>query len=163
MKILKSLCALALASPIAAPLLLCGQTAGGPFDGTWTTNMSCDASTHMPAYTWTFVSTIANSSYHGQHGEEGGPGYMVMEGAINADGSTKLHAKGTVQSGRAGLITQMKGNKYDYYVEAKFTATTGTGKRDEGAGILGRPCSFTFTKQADSGTPAAPAATPPAQ
>ncbi len=145
------------------PALVCGQTAGGPFDGTWTTNMSCDASTHMPAYTWTFVSTITNSSYHGQHGEEGGPGYMVIEGTINADGSAKLHAKGTVQSGKAGLITQMKGNKYDYYVEAKFSATTGSGKRDEGAGILGRPCSFEFTKQIDSGAPAAAPAPPPAQ
>jgi len=148
---------------ICAPALLWAQTAGGPFDGTWTTNMSCDASEHMPAYTWTFVSMITNNSFHGQHGEQGGPGYMVMDGAINPDGSAKLHAKGTVQSGKAGLITQMKGNKYDYYVEAKFAGTTGTGKRDEGAGILGRPCSFQFTKQTDTNAaPAAPAA-PPAQ
>lgn len=147
-----------------APALLWAQAAGGHFDGTWTTNMSCDASSHMPAYTWTFVSTISNSNFHGQHGEEGGPGYMVMEGTIGAGGSAKLHAKGTVQAGKAGLITQMKGNKYDYYVDAKFTDTTGTGKREEGAGLLGRPCSFEFTKQVDTGAPpiAAPA-TPPGQ
>jgi hypothetical protein len=41
-------------------MLLLAQAGGGHFDGTWTTNMSCEASTHMPAYTWTFVSTIAN-------------------------------------------------------------------------------------------------------
>jgi len=129
------------------------------FDGTWTTSMACDASEHMPAYKWTFVSTIANGSYHGQHGQEGGPGYMVMDGPINADGSAKLHAKGTVQAGKAGIVTQLKGNKYDYNVEAKFTDTAGTGKRDEGAGILGRPCSFEFTKQTEPSaapTPAAP-------
>jgi hypothetical protein len=79
-----------------------------------------------------------------------------MDGPINADGSAKLHAKGTVQAGKAGLVTQLKGNKYDYYVEAKFTATTGTGTRDEGAGILGRPCSFEFTKQTDSSAAPAP-------
>ena len=45
----------------------------------------------------------------------------------------------------------MKGNKYDYYVDAKFTDASGTGKREEGAGILGRPCSFEFTKQTDTG------------
>jgi hypothetical protein len=123
--------------------------------------MSCDASEHMPAYTWTFVATVANGSYHGQHGQEHGPGYMVMDGPINPDGSAKLHAKGTVQAGKAGLITEMKGNKYDYYVEAKFADTTGTGKRDEGAGLLGRPCSFQFTKQGDSAPPAA--APPPGQ
>jgi hypothetical protein len=55
----------------------------------------------------------------------------------------------------------MKGNKYDYYVDANFTSTSGTGKREEGAGLLGRPCSFEFTKQTDTGAP--PATPPPAQ
>ena len=57
----------------------------------------------------------------------------------------------------------MKGNKYDYYIEAKFTDMTGTGKRDEGAGILGRPCILDFTKQTSTTAPApASSATPPA-
>lgn len=129
----------------------------GHFDGAWTTSMACDASEHMPAYKWTFVATISNNTFHGQHGEEGGPGYLVIDGPIKDDGTAKLHARGTVQRGKAGLITQMKGNKYDYNIEARFTDTTGTGKRDEGAGILGRPCSFEFTKQTQP-----PAATPPA-
>ncbi len=140
-----------------APIL---AAQAGHFDGTWTTTMACDASTRMPAYQWKFPSTIANGSFHGQHGEEGGPGYLIIDGTINPDGSAKLHAKGTVQSGKAGLVTQLKGNKYDYYIEARFTDMTGTGKRDEGAGILGRPCSFDFAKQTD--TPAAPATPPPA-
>jgi hypothetical protein len=114
----------------------------------------------MPAYTWTFVSTITKGSYHGQHGEEGGPGYLVVDGPIGADGSAKLHAKGKVTAGKAGLVTELKGNKYDYYIDATFTDTSGTGKREEGAGILGRPCTFQFTKQTDT---SAPAPTPPAQ
>lgn len=145
---------------LCAPLGLWAQAAGGRFDGNWTTSMACDASEHMPAYRWTFPSVIKDGNYHGQHGEEHGPGYLVVDGPINADGSAKLHAKGTVQAGKAGLVTQLKGNKYDYNIEAKFSDTSGTGKRDEGAGILGRPCSFEFTKQTDSGAP--PAQTPPA-
>jgi hypothetical protein len=141
---------------LCAPVLAGAQAAAGQFDGSWMTTMACDASEHMPAYKWQFVSAIAGGTFHGQHGEEHGPGYMVMDGPINADGSAKLHAKGTVQAGKAGLVTQLKGNKYDYYVEAKFTATTGTGTRDEGAGILGRPCSFEFTKQTDSSAAPAP-------
>ena len=86
---------------------------------------------------------------------------MVVDGPINPDGSAKLHAKGTVQSGKAGLVTQLKGNKYDYYIEAKLAGTTGTGTRDIGAGILGRPCTFNFTKQSDRA--AAPPAAPTAQ
>ena len=142
------------------PMLLWAQAAGGRFDGNWTTTMACDASTHMPAYQWKFLSTITNGNFHGQHGEEGGPGYLVVDGPLNADGSAKLHAKGTVQAGKAGLVTQLKGNKYDYNIEAKFTDTAGTGKRDEGAGILGRPCSFEFTKQVDTGAPPAGTAPP---
>jgi hypothetical protein len=147
---------------ICVPVLLAAQTAQtGHYDGTWTTRMACEASNYMPAYKWTFVSTIANGNFHGQHGEEGGPGYLVVDGPIKIDGSAKLHAKGTVESGKAGLVTQMKGNKYDYNIEAKFTDKTGTGKRDVGMGILGRPCTFEFTKQTE--TPAAPPASPPAQ
>jgi hypothetical protein len=143
------------------PILAGAQAPGAHFDGNWTTSMACDASEHMPAYKWTFPAAIKDGNFHGQHGEEGGPGYMVIDGPVNADGSAKLHAKGTVQAGKAGIVTQLKGNKYDYYVEAKFTDTTGTGKRDEGAGILGRPCSFQFTKQTDTATP--PATPPSAQ
>jgi hypothetical protein len=142
-----------------APVLLGAQATASHFDGAWTTTMACDASAHMPAYKWTFLSTIANGAFHGQHGEEGGPGYLVIDGPINNDGSAKLHAKGTVQAGKAGIVTELKGNKYDYFIEAKFTDTMGAGKRDQGAGILGRPCDFQFAKQTD--TPAAPAAPPP--
>jgi hypothetical protein len=124
--------------------------------------MACAESAHMPAYQWTFTSTIANGVFHGQHGAEGGPGYLVIDGPVNSDGHAKLHAKGTVQPGKAGLVTELKGNKYDYYIEAKFTDTTGTGTRDKGAGILGRPCDFQFAKQTGSNAPP-PATQPPAQ
>jgi hypothetical protein len=140
--------------------MLWAQAPGSHFDGNWTTTMSCDASEHMEAYKWTFKATIANGIFHGQHGNEGGPGYMVIDGPIKDDGSAKLHAKGTVQAGKAGLVTQLKGNKYDYYVEAKFTDTTGTGTRDKGAGILGRPCEFQFKRGESSSAP--PAALQPA-
>jgi hypothetical protein len=144
-----------------APMLLWSQSPEASFDGTWTTTMACEASTHMPAYQWKFVSTIANGSFHGQHGEEGGPGYLLIDGPIKPDGSAKLHAKGTVQAGKAGLVTQLKGNKYDYNIEAKFSGNSGTGMRDEGAGILGRPCTFQFDKQTDQTAPPPPPPPPP--
>ena len=40
-----------------------------------------------------------------------------------------------------------KGEEYGYKVKAQFTETTGTGTRDVGMGIVGRPCTFEFTKQ----------------
>jgi hypothetical protein len=47
----------------------------------------------------------------------------------------------------------MKGNNYGYDINAHFDETKGTGTRNQGAGVLGRPCSFEFVKQTD--TPAA--------
>jgi len=66
-----------------APIMLWAQATGSHFDGTWTTTMACDASEHMPAYQWTFQSRIANGVLHAQHGEEHGPGYLVIDGTIN--------------------------------------------------------------------------------
>jgi hypothetical protein len=152
---MKQVNGLVLLAVLYASAALAAQT--GHFDGAWTTSVACDASEHMPAYKWTFGATISNNTFHAQHGEEGGPGYLVIDGPIKDDGTAKLHAKGTVQAGKAGLITQLKGNKYDYNIEAKFTDSAGTGKRDAGAGFLGRPCSFEFTKQTQP-----PAAAPPA-
>ena len=157
MTMTKLVCLLAVCSPI----LLGAQATGGNFDGTWTTTMACEAHGQMPAYKWNFVGGIKDGNFHAQHGEEGGPGYLVIDGPINPDGSAKLHAKGTVSHSEAHGVFAMKGNNYDYNIEAQFTDTSGTGKRDEGAGILGRSCTFEFTKQADQPVAPPPAATPP--
>jgi hypothetical protein len=80
---------------------------------TWTTSLACEVHEPMPAYKWDFPATVKGNLFHAQHSEEGGPGYLVIDGPIKEDASAKLHACGTVQAGKAGLITQMKGNKYD--------------------------------------------------
>lgn len=136
----------ALAITAAAP------AADGParFDGNWTTSMACEAHGEMPAYKWEFPSTIKDSVFHGMHGEEGGPGYLVIDGKIGADGASKLDAKGTVSESHAHGVFAMKGNNYSYVIKAQFTDTKGTGTRDKGVGILGRTCTFEFTKQTDA-------------
>jgi hypothetical protein len=136
------------------------SVAGGHFDGNWTTHMACEAHGGMEAYKWEFPSTIKDNNYHGVHGEPGGPGYLEIEGPIADDGSAKLSAKGKVSHSNAHGIFAMKGNNYSYTIKAQFTDTKGTGTRNEGAGVLGRPCSFEFTKQPE--TPAAPQP-PPSQ
>jgi hypothetical protein len=90
------------------------------------------------------------------HGEPGGPGYLLIEGKISDDGSAKLSAKGTVTQNHAHGVFAMKGNNYSYNIKAQFADTKGTGTRDEGAGVLGRPCTFDFTKQPDTPPAAAP-------
>jgi hypothetical protein len=74
------------------------------------------------------------------------------------DGSAKLSAKGKVTQNHAHGVFAMKGDNYSYNIKAQFDDAKGTGIRDEGAGILGRSCTFEFVKQPD----APPASTSPA-
>jgi len=150
--------AVLLAGVCGLMLLPGASVAGGRYDGNWTTNLACDAHGETPAYKWEFPSTIKDNNFYGMHGEQGGPGYLVIEGKIADDGSAKLTAKGTVSESHAHGIFALKGNNYGYNIKAQFSDTTGTGTRDEGAGILGRPCTFQFTKQPD--TAPAPASAP---
>ncbi|MGO9490699.1 MAG: hypothetical protein ACLPH3_15600 [Terracidiphilus sp.] len=127
----------------------------GKFDGNWNTHMACEAHGETPAYAWDFPSAIKAGVYHGQHSAQGEAGYLVIDGPIGNDGNAKLSAKGTVTQSHAHGVFAMKGNNYSYTIKAQFTDTKGTGTRDEGVGILGRPCTFEFTKQAEGA--AAPA------
>lgn len=133
-------------------MLPAASIAGGRYDGNWTTHLACEAHGETPAYKFVFPSTIKDGNFLGQHGEEGGPGYLVIEGKIADDGSAKLTAKGKVTQNHAHGVFAMKGDNYSYNIKAQFEDTKGSGARDEGAGILGRSCTFEFVKQ--------PAATP---
>lgn len=136
--------------------------AGGKYDGNWITSLACEAHGETAAYKWQFPSTVTDNIYHAQHGEQGGPGYLVIDGKIADDGSAKLQAKGTVTHNNARGVFAMKGNNYSYDIKAQFTERTGTGTRNEGAGILGRPCTFEFTKQTDTPPTNQPPADAPA-
>src|SRR6202050_5185680 len=130
---------------ICALLLLPGASiAGGRYDGDWVTHLACEAHGETPAYKFMFPSTIKDLNFHGQHGQEGGPGYLVIDGKIEDDGSAKLVAKGKVTNSHAHGVFAIHGDNYGYNIKAQFDDKGGTGKRDEGAGVLGRPCSFDF-------------------
>ncbi len=122
--------------------------AGERFDGKWLTKMSCPAKGNTEGYTWQFPSLVKAGDFRGEHGTAGEPGYLLIEGKIKEDGSAKLSANGIVAS-RAyarGVFTG-KGDDYSYNIKAQFQDTQGTGTRDKGLGIVGRPCTFDFVKQ----------------
>jgi hypothetical protein len=137
---------------VCALMLLPGASiAGGRYDGNWVTHLACEAHGENEGYKWEFPSVIKDGNFHGQHGEPDVPGYLVIEGKIADDGNAKLSAKGKVVTRQnAHGIFAMKGDNYSYNIKAQFTDSKGTGTRDEGAGILGRPCTFEFEKQADT-------------
>jgi hypothetical protein len=125
--------------------------ATGSFDGNWKTKLTCPAKGNTAGYTWEFVSVIQNNNLRGERGTAGEPGYFLIEGKIAADGSAKLNATGIVASrDYARGVFAHKGEDYSYGVKAQFKETDGTGARNEGLGVVGRPCTFEFTKQQDS-------------
>jgi hypothetical protein len=144
-----------LAGTCALILLPGASIAGGRHDGNWTTNLSCEAHGETKGYRWEFPSTIKDGNFNGVHGEAGEGGYLLIEGKIAEDGSAKLSAKGKLTQNNAHGVFAVKGNNHSYTIKAQFADTKGTGTRNDGAGILGRPCTFEFTKQPDTAPDAA--------
>ena len=128
------------------------QSNGGErFDGNWTTTLTCPAKGSTEGYSWRFPSVIHDGNFRGEHGTAGEPGYLLIEGKIAPDGGGKLVATGLVASRKyaRGVFTH-KGEDYSYNIKAEFKQTEGTGTRDTGLGVVGRPCTFEFEKQPDT-------------
>jgi hypothetical protein len=133
-------------------LLPATSIAGERFDGNWQTTLTCPAKGDTEGYTWKFPSVIQNGNLRGEHGTAGEPGYLLVEGKIGEDGNVKVSASGIVASRQyARGVFAAKGESYSYDVKVHFTQTEGSGTRETGLGIVGRPCTFEFTKQAATG------------
>jgi hypothetical protein len=133
----------------SALILLPGiSIAADRYDGNWQTKLTCPPKGETEGYTWQFPSVIQNSMFHGERGTAGEPGYLAIDGKIKDDGSAKLAANGIVASRKyARGVFAHQGEEYSYDIKAQFKETEGTGVRNEGLGIVGRPCVFNFVKQ----------------
>jgi hypothetical protein len=134
---------------VCALVMLPGVSlAGGQFDGTWLTTLTCPPKGNTEGFTIKFSSTVTGGNLRGERGTAGQPGYLLLQGKIEENGSAKLSANGVVTSKEyaTGLFTST-GSEYSYNVKAQFKETEGSGMRDKGLGIVGRPCTFEFAKQ----------------
>ena len=123
-------------------------SAEGSFDGTWDTTLTCPAKGDTAGFTTHFTSVVTAGNLRGERGTAGEPGYMLLTGAIAANGSAKLTINGIIANrAYARGIFAHKGEEYTWDAKAQFQATTGSGTRDQGLGIIGRPCTFDFAKQ----------------
>jgi hypothetical protein len=132
--------------PAIALLSLPGVSSGAGtqrFDGTWQTTVSCATARDALGYSFRFISTVKNGVLHGLHGTAGQPSSLQIDGAIEADGSGKLYARGYTGSKEyvPGRDTP-RGTEYGYNIVARFEGSNGTGTRVEG-----RPCSYEFVRQ----------------
>ena len=123
-------------------------TASENFDGKWHTKIVCPPKGNTEGFTWNFDSVIANGSLRGVRGTEGQPGSFVLDGKIKDDGSAKLSGNGIINSrAYARGVFARKGEDYTWEIKAQFKDGKGTGLRNEGLGIVGRPCTFEFEKE----------------
>lgn len=135
---------------IAATILLPAvmTATDNKFDGKWHTKLTCPAKGNTEGYTWEFDGAITNGLFHAERGTAGEPGYLAIDGKLGDNGKAKLSAQGIVASRKyARGVFVHGGTDYSYNIKAEFKDTTGTGVRDEGMGLVGRPCEFEFTKQ----------------
>src|SRR5512132_3371638 len=73
--------------------------AGSPtFDGTWTVALSCpdfrQGTRLTKGYTYQFLVQVTGGILHGQHGTEGAPSWLRLDGTILPDGTANLTAQG---------------------------------------------------------------------
>jgi hypothetical protein len=139
-------------------VLPAASIAGEHFDGTWHTKIVCPPKGDTQGFTWNMDSVIKDGNLRAERRTAGEPGYFLLEGKVGENGKAKLTGSGIINSrAYARGVFAHKGESYTWDVKAEFKDTEGTGLRNEGLGIVGRPCTFDFVK-----APASPEQTPPA-
>jgi hypothetical protein len=114
----------------------------GPFDGKWTTVVSCPAAEGAGSFTLLVDADIKSGVFSGEKGDKGKPGWYSLNGKVQSDGAVEIFARGIVPSSRLAAGNVPVGTKYGYPIMGRLEGSKGTGSRQGG-----RPCSVTFTKQ----------------
>jgi hypothetical protein len=118
---------------------------GARFDGDWLVTMSCPNNTERSAargYKRQFPATVKDGVLHGETGAPDGPGWLRIDGAIGADGSARLDARGRTGDPEYAVSQPPPSSPYAFHIEARFGGAHGTGRRLET-----RVCSFLFDKR----------------
>lgn len=134
---------------LAAALLGCtmaAHTAGAAtptsrFDGDWQTILSCPDSHGALGYSFKFISLVKNGILHGDKGRRGEPGWLQIDGQIDEHGKASLYADGLIGAADFAVGQRPAGTRYNYHIDALFTATSAEGHRVEG-----RKCSVVWTR-----------------
>jgi hypothetical protein len=114
----------------------------GPFDGKWTTVVSCPAAEGAGSFTVLVDADVNGGIFSGEKGEKGKPGWYSLNGKVQSDGTVEIFARGIVPSSRLAAGNVPVGTVYGYPIKGRLEGTKGEGARQGG-----RPCSVTFTKQ----------------
>ncbi len=134
---------------LLASLLGCARAADGApgttltsrFDGLWQTILSCPDSHGALGYSFKFTSLVKNGVLHADKGTRGEPGWLQIDGEIDEDGKATLYADGLIGAADFAVGQRPAGTRYNYHIDARFTATAAEGHRVEG-----RKCSVAWSR-----------------
>jgi hypothetical protein len=117
--------------------------AGAAFDGVWDVTVVCgnDPNSAAHGYKYDFTAQVKNGVLHGEHGVQGRPSWLAIDGTINAEGTAYISAVGLTGEPRATVGYVGQGTPYTYHINAHFDGARGSGSR-----IELRPCSYVFVK-----------------
>jgi uncharacterized caspase-like protein len=113
----------------------------GRFDGPWRVSQTCP-NPQDPAHPFAplgFTVHVHGGRVHGSRGVADQPGWLALDGIIEADGAATLAARGV--TGRAALNGMPAGSPFSNVMTAHFTETGG-----EGHWAAKRACQFSFAR-----------------
>ena len=89
-----------------------------------------------------FVAQVKDGFLRGDHGTEGTPSWLRLEGAIQPDGNATLGAKAITGDPKYTVGNLRQGVPVTFTVLSRFDDSRGTGRR-----MQHRECAVTFVKQ----------------
>ena len=114
------------------------------YDGNWNVAVICAPTPDGGAqgYNYQFIAQVKDGFLRGDRLIEGDPGWLRIQGPIQADGNATLDARGITDDPKYTIGGGRKGMPFKYTVAAKFDGSRGSGRRLEL-----RTCDLQFAKQ----------------
>ncbi|MBV9829084.1 MAG: hypothetical protein JO001_25975 [Alphaproteobacteria bacterium] len=116
--------------------------AAGPFDGMWNVDIACaQAADGAASYELKFTAQVANGALAGQFSSTQTTAVASVRGQISPTGDAVLVVDGRTGAPIYTVGRVSPGTPYHYTANTHFTATSGSGQRNEL-----RPCTLSFTR-----------------
>ncbi len=104
----------------------------GPFDGKWTTVVTCPAAEGAGSFTLLVDADVKAGVFRGEKGDKGLPGWYSLNGKVQPDGAVEIFARGIVPSSRLAAGNVPVGTAYGYPITGRLEGSKGTGARQGG-------------------------------
>jgi hypothetical protein len=117
----------------------------GRFEGDWLVTMTCPNNTEKSAargYKRQFPAQVKDGVLHGEIGVADAPGWLRIDGRIDADGSARFDAYGRTGDPDFAVGQPPPSSPYAFHIDARFEGTRGSGRRLEQ-----RICNFAFERR----------------